>query len=81
MTREKVRKELCCLTAALLLFDGSIDVEPAYVVTVPQIASEGTALYNATMGQLLHEKNANQQFYLASTAEFMTTLLVLKSSS
>ena len=79
--QEKIKKELCCLIAALLLFGGSIGVKTAYAATAPQIASEGAALYNATTGQFLYEKNANQQFYPASITKFMTALLVLENSS
>ena len=79
--QEKIKKGLCCLIAALLLFGGSIGIKTAYAATAPQIASEGAALYNATTGQFLYEKNANQQFYPASITKFMTALLVLENSS
>lgn len=79
--QEKIKKGLCCLIAALLLFGGIFGTETAYAATAPQIASEGAALYNATTGQFLYEKNANQQFYPASITKFMTALLVLENSS
>ena len=79
--QEKIKKGLCCLIAALLLFGGIFGAETAYAATAPQIASEGAALYNATTGQFLYEKNANQQFYPASITKFMTALLVLENSS
>ena len=79
--QEKIKRGLCCLIAALLLFGGSIGIETAYAATAPQIASEGAALYNATTGQFLYEKNANQQFYPASITKFMTALLVLENCS
>ena len=49
--QEKIKKGLCCLIAALLLFGGIFGAETAYAATAPQIASEGAALYNATTGQ------------------------------
>ena len=79
--QEKIKKRLGCLIAALLLVSGMFGAETAYAATAPQIASEGAALYNATTGQFLYEKNANQQFYPASITKFMTALLVLENSS
>lgn len=46
----------------------------------PEIAAQGAALYNATTGTFLYEKNADKKFYPASITKIMTALLVLENS-
>lgn len=47
----------------------------------PDIAAEGAVLYNASTGEFLYEKNADQRFYPASITKILTALLVLENCS
>lgn len=53
----------------------------AYAVEKPSIAAQGAALYDASNGVFLYEKNADQSFYPASITKIMTALLVLENCS
>ena len=47
----------------------------------PSVSSEAAVLYDATTGQVLFDKNANQQMYPASMTKLMTALLVAENCS
>ena len=47
----------------------------------PSVAAEGAVLYNASTGEFLYEKNADQRFYPASITKILTALLVLENCS
>ena len=47
-------------------------------VAKPEIASEAAALYDATTGQFLYEKNGDKAMYPASTTKLMTALLAVE---
>lgn len=48
-------------------------------IAKPEISSEAAVLYDASTGQVLFEKNANQAMYPASTTKIMTALLAAEN--
>lgn len=55
--------------------------EEAFAAEKPTVSAQGAALYNATTGEFLYEKNADTQFYPASITKIMTALLTLENTS
>lgn len=53
----------------------------AFAAEKPEIAAQGAVLYNASTGEFLYEKNADQRFYPASITKILTALLVLENCS
>ena len=76
-TDRHVRKALTALLAAVLL--SLLAALPALALEKPSVACQGAALYNATTGEFLFEKNGDQQFFPASITKLMTALLVLEN--
>lgn len=50
-------------------------------IEVPEISSEAGALYDATTGQFLFDKNGTKAMYPASTTKLMTALLAVEDLS
>lgn len=62
---------------------GSVSTGSQNVTTAPELSvkAEGAALYNATTGQFLYEKNAADKMYPASITKLMTALLVAENTN
>ena len=73
--RRRAAAVLLSVLFCLLLSSASL------AATKPSVAAQGAALYNATTGEFLFEKNGDQQFYPASITKLMTALLVLERCS
>ena len=73
--RRRAAAVLLSVLFCLLLSSASL------AATKPSVAAQGAALYNATTGEFLYEKNGDQQFYPASITKLMTALLVLERCS
>lgn len=56
----------------------AVPVEKTADAAVPEIASEGAVLYDATHDVFLYEKNADTKYYPASITKLLTALLVLE---
>ena len=53
----------------------------AYAAAKPEVGAQGAALYNASTGEFLYEKNADTAFHPASITKLMTALLTLENTS
>ena len=55
---------------------GQITIDQS--IAKPSISSEAAILYDATTGQVLYEKNADEKLYPASTTKLMTALVAVE---
>ncbi|KAB0576526.1 D-alanyl-D-alanine carboxypeptidase [Fusobacterium naviforme] len=80
--RERAERRFVLVTVliAVWIFSCALGIR-VHALEKPDVAAEGAALYNATSGEFIFEKNANQQFYPASITKLMTALLVLENSA
>lgn len=60
----------------------SVRVAPvAYAVGEPQVSAQAAILIHADSGQVLYEKNADEQRSMASTTKIMTALIALETAA
>ena len=67
------KKWITCLMA-LLLVCGSIPAQAA----APELTSQSACVMDADTGEILYEKNAQQELPMASVTKTMTALVVLE---
>ena len=67
------KKWIACLMA-LLLVCGSIPAQAA----APELTSQSACVMDADTGEILYEKNAQQELPMASVTKTMTALVVLE---
>ncbi len=77
----RIREKAAAAAAlALVLVILPFSAVTARAAEKPEIAAQGAALYNATTGTFMFEKNADKKFYPASITKIMTALLVLENA-
>lgn len=76
------KKSICFLLAGAFIFWMSVRVAPvAYAVGEPQVSAQAAILIHAESGQVLYEKNADEQRSMASTTKIMTALIALETAA
>ena len=76
--RKLILSAVCVLSASAVFACAGLT---AFAAEKPEIAAQGAVLYNASTGEFLYEKNADQRFYPASITKILTALLVLENCS
>ena len=76
--RKLILSVVCVLSASAVFACAGLT---AFAAEKPEIAAQGAVLYNASTGEFLYEKNADQRFYPASITKILTALLVLENCS
>ena len=69
-----------CIVAAALLLIAAAAAPAAYAVSAePAISAKAAIVIHADTGNVLYEKNADEQMLIASTTKLMTALVVLEN--
>lgn len=69
------------ITLALSLILLAPFTNSVLAATEPEIVSEAAIVMDYETGEIVYEKNANEQMYLASTSKIMTSLLFAENAS
>lgn len=74
----KRAKRIALLLCAAVLLPGIARAEPETAPAAPQLISETAVLMDAKTGQVLYNKNMDQQMFPASITKIMTTILAVE---
>ena len=75
----KRARRIALLLCAAVLLPGIARAEPESAPAAPQLISETAVLMDAKTGQVLYNKNMDQQMFPASITKIMTAILAIES--